>query len=124
VKMDLFVKKNSDLDSSFDPVIVKMGNLTQLEYVSDKVANSNSFLVASNEYYVPFGETIDLEAEKQKLTTELDYTKGFLQSVQKKLQNEKFMAGAPDQVVLSERKKEADALSKIAILEEKLSSLN
>jgi valyl-tRNA synthetase len=101
-----------------------MGNLTQLEYVSDKVANSNSFLVASNEYYVPFGETIDLEAEKQKLTTELDYTKGFLQSVQKKLQNEKFMAGAPDQVVLSERKKEADALSKIAILEEKLSSLN
>ncbi|MFN5877458.1 MAG: valine--tRNA ligase [Flavobacteriales bacterium] len=124
VKVDLFVKKNSDLDSSFDPVIVKMGNLTQLEYVSDKVANSNSFLVASNEYYVPFGETIDLEAEKQKLTTELDYTKGFLQSVQKKLQNEKFMAGAPDQVVLSERKKEADALSKIAILEEKLSSLN
>ncbi|MFN6014019.1 MAG: valine--tRNA ligase [Flavobacteriales bacterium] len=124
LKMDLFVKKNSDLDFSFDPVIVKMGNLTQLEYVSDKVANSKSFLVASNEYYVPFGETIDLEAEKQKLTTELDYTKGFLQSVQKKLQNEKFMAGAPDQVVLSERKKEADALSKIAILEEKLSSLN
>ena len=124
VKMDLFVKKNAEVDLSFDPVVVKMGNLTQLEYVSDKVANSNSFIVASNEYYIPFGDTIDIEAEKQKLTSELDYAKGFLQSVQKKLQNEKFMAGAPEQVVASERKKEADALSKIAILEEKLSSLN
>jgi valyl-tRNA synthetase len=124
VKMDLFVKKNSDIDGSYDPVIVKMGNLTQLEYVTDKVANSNSFIVASNEYYIPFGDTIDIDAEKEKLTAELDYTKGFLQSVQKKLQNEKFMAGAPEQVVTSERKKEADALSKIAILEEKISSLN
>lgn len=124
VKMDLYVKKNGEVDASFDPVIVKMGNLTQLEYVTEKVANSNSFLVASNEYYIPFGETIDVDAEKQKLTAELDYTKGFLQSVQKKLQNEKFMAGAPEQVVASERKKEADALSKIAILEEKISSLN
>jgi valyl-tRNA synthetase len=118
------VKKNSDIDGSYDPVIVKMGNLTQLEYVTDKVANSNSFIVASNEYYIPFGDTIDIDAEKEKLTAELDYTKGFLQSVQKKLQNEKFMAGAPEQVVTSERKKEADALSKIAILEEKISSLN
>lgn len=124
VKMDLFVKKNTEVDLSFDPVVVKMGNLTQLEYVSDKVANSNSFIVASNEYYIPFGDTIDIESEKQKLTSELDYAKGFLQSVQKKLQNEKFMAGAPEQVVASERKKEADALSKIAILEEKLSSMN
>jgi valyl-tRNA synthetase len=53
----------------------------------------------------------------------LDYTRGFLQSVQKKLQNEKFMAGAPEQVVTIERKKEADALSTIAVLEDKLASL-
>jgi valyl-tRNA synthetase len=123
VKMDLFIKKNNDIDTSFDAVLVKMGNLSQLEYVTEKVANANSFLVNSNEYYIPFGETIDVEAEKKKIEEELDYTKGFLQSVQKKLQNEKFMAGAPEQVVTMERKKEADALSTISILEEKLVSM-
>jgi valyl-tRNA synthetase len=123
VKMDLFIKKNAEIDSSFDAVLVKMGNLTQLEYVTEKVGNANSFLVNSNEYYIPFGDTIDIEAEKKKINEELHYTRGFLQSVQKKLQNEKFMAGAPEQVVTIERKKEADALSTIAVLEDKLASL-
>jgi len=123
VKMDLFIKKNAEIDSSFDAVLVKMGNLSQLEYVTEKVGNANSFLVNSNEYYIPFGDTIDIEAEKKKINEELDYTRGFLQSVQKKLQNEKFMAGAPEQVVTMERKKEADALSTIAVLEDKLASL-
>ena len=124
VKMDLLVKKNEDLDASFDPVILKMGNLSMLEYKTEKVTNANSFLVNSNEYFIPFGDTVDLESEKKKIQEELEYTKGFLKSVQNKLQNEKFMAGAPEQVVVGERKKEADALSKIAILEEKLSSMN
>ena len=124
VKMDLFVKKNHAIDTSFDSVISKMGNLSILEHVKEKVANSNSFLVDSNEYYIPFGDSIDLTAEKAKMEEELHYAKGFLQSIQKKLHNEKFMAGAPEQVVLSEKKKEADALSKIAVLEEKLSELN
>ncbi len=124
VKMDLFVKKNHAIDTSFDSVISKMGNLSVLEHVKEKVANSNSFLVDSNEYYIPFGDSIDLTAEKAKMEEELNYAKGFLQSIQKKLHNEKFMAGAPEQVVLSEKKKEADALSKIAVLEEKLSELN
>jgi len=124
VKMDLLVKKNEDLDASFDPVILKMGNLSMLEYKTEKVTNANSFLVNSNEYFIPFGDTVDLESEKKKIQEELEYTKGFLKSVQNKLQNEKFMAGAPEQVVVGERKKEADALSKIAILEEKLASMN
>lgn len=124
VKMDLLVKKNEDLDVSFDTVILKMGNLSMLEYKTEKVTNANSFLVNSNEYFIPFGDTVDLESEKKKIQEELEYTKGFLKSVQNKLQNEKFMAGAPEQVVVGERKKEADALSKIAILEEKLSSMN
>lgn len=125
VKLEMMIKKNNQEDStSFDSVITKMGNLSSLEYVSDKIANSNSFLVNSNEYFIPFGDSIDVDAERQKLSEELDYTKGFLQSVQKKLSNEKFVSGAPDQVVAIERKKESDALSKIAILEEKLSSLN
>jgi valyl-tRNA synthetase len=121
--MDLFVKKNQESDASFDAVIIKMGNLSQLEYVSDKINNAYSFLVNSNEYFIPFGDNIDLEAEREKLEEELIYTQGFLNSVMKKLQNEKFVAGAPEQVLDNERKKEADARQKIAILEEKLAGL-
>lgn len=124
VRIDLFVKKNADLDTAFDPVIVKMGNLSQLEYTVEKVANANSFLVNSNEFFVPFGEMIDVEAEKTKVEEELTYVRGFLKSVQGKLGNEKFVNGAPEQVIASERKKEADALQKIAVLEEKLAGLS
>ncbi len=123
VKMELFIRKNNDLNTSMDPVVVKMGNLSMLEYTSQKIENSNSFIVDGNEYFVPFGDSIDLDAEKEKLTEELTYTKGFLKSVQKKLQNEKFVSGAPEQVVAIEKKKEADALGKIALLEEKLASM-
>ncbi len=124
VKIDLFVKENNILNKNFDSVIIKMGNLTQLGYLHDKIQNSNSFLVKSNEYFIPFGDSIDLGAEKEKMQEELNYTKGFLKSVQAKLSNEKFVAGAPEQVISNERKKEADALQKIAVLEEKLASIN
>lgn len=124
VKVDLLIGKNNDFDTSFDSVVIKMGNLSSLEYTSGKVANANSFIVTNNEYYIPFGDSIDVEAEKTKLEEELKYTKGFLASVQGKLRNEKFVSGAPVQVVETERKKEADALSKISILEEKLAMLN
>ena len=123
VKMDLFVKKNNELDQAFDAVVVKMGNLTQLDYVNEKIANANTFLVAANEYFIPFGDSIDLVAEKAKMEEELAYTKGFLKSVQSKLSNEKFVAGAPEQVITNERKKEADAIQKIEILTEKLAGL-
>ena len=122
VKMDLFVKKNEDLDTSFDSVILKMGNLSKLEYVADKITNSNSFLVKSNEFFIPFGDSVDLESERKKIEEELEYTKGFLKMVQGKLTNEKFVSGAPEAVVSNERKKEADALQKISILEDKLAS--
>jgi len=124
VRIELFVKKNMELDASFDSVILKMGNLSLMEYTNEKVANANSFLVQSNEYFIPFGDAIDVSAEKEKMEEELNYTKGFLKSVQGKLSNEKFVNGAPEQVLAGERKKEADALQKIAILEEKLAGLN
>jgi valyl-tRNA synthetase len=123
VKLELIIKKNGELDTAFDSVIVKMGNLSLLEYQSEKIGNANSFLVRSNEYFIPFGDSVDFEAEQKKLQEELNYTKGFLLSVQKKLQNDKFMSGAPEQVVAMERKKESDALEKITVLEEKLGSL-
>ena len=97
--------------------------MSTLQYVQDKIAQSNSFIVDGIEFFVPFGAQIDLEAEKKKLEEELYYTQGFLKSVQAKLQNQKFMAGAPEMVVSNERKKEADALAKMAILKEKLAGL-
>ncbi|MDG1659021.1 MAG: class I tRNA ligase family protein, partial [Crocinitomicaceae bacterium] len=124
VKLELSIKKNKELDTSFDSVIVKMANLSQLEYTGSKVDNANTFMTDQNEYFVPFGDMIDVEAEREKMTSELEYTKKFLSGVQRKLGNEKFVGGAPDSVVAVERKKESDALSKIAILEEKIASLN
>ena len=124
VKLELFIRKTQTIEIGFDSIIVKMGNLSVLEYVQDKVANANSFIVAGNEYFIPFGDTIDVEAEKAKISEELTYTKGFLKSVHSKLSNERFVAGAPEAVITNERKKESDALAKIALLEEKMASLN
>ena len=124
VKIDLSVKINAKKTDEFDSVISKMGNLENLEYINEKVANSFSFIVNNNEYFIPFGEEVDVEAEKEKIEGELEYAKGSLNIVRKKLSNEKFVSGAPEQVVAAERKKESDAVNKIKILEEKLAELN
>ncbi len=115
---------NNDAASTyFDAVVTKLGNITSLEYVSEKVDGALSFRVKSNEYFIPVTGNIDIEAEIAKLTTELIYTQGFLKSVQSKLANEKFVAGAPEKVLANERQKEADALSKIATLKQSLAGL-
>lgn len=121
--MELKVVNNEKASIYFDSVIQKLGNVTTLEYVSDKVDGALSYRVKSNEYFIPITGNIDVEAEITKLTEELNYIKGFLRSVQGKLSNEKFVAGAPEQVIANERKKEADALAKIATLEQSLASL-
>jgi len=123
VKLELHIIANEEIDVSFDSVIIKIGNLTKLEYIDKKIPKSHSFLIDSNEFFIPFGEEIDLDFEKKKLNEDLSYTKGFLKSVQGKLNNERFVSNAPQKVVDIERKKEADALSKIAVLEKKISSL-
>ena len=104
-------------------MILKLGNVEAINYVSDKVDGALSYRVKSNEYFIPITGAIDVEAEIIKLTEELKYTQGFLRSVQGKLSNEKFVAGAPEQVIANERKKEADALAKIETLEQSLASL-
>ncbi|MBD0832366.1 valine--tRNA ligase [Aestuariibaculum sediminum] len=110
--------------STFDSIIQKLGNLEAIEYVNEAVDGALTFRVKSNEYFVPMAGSIDVEAEIKKLTEELNYTEGFLKSVQKKLSNERFVSNAPDQVVASEKKKEADALAKIETLKASLASLN
>ncbi len=124
ISIELFAKSNNaNTSKNLDCIISKLGNISNFEYVTEKVDKANMFLVNAVEYYVPFGDNIDVEAELEKLNADLVYAKGFLESVYKKLHNEKFMAGAPEQVVANEKKKEADALQKIAILEEKIKSL-
>ena len=119
----LSILNNEKASTYFDSVILKLGNVEAINYVSDKVDGALSYRVKSNEYFIPITGAIDVEAEIIKLTEELNYTKGFLRSVQAKLSNEKFVAGAPEQVIANERKKEADALAKIATLEQSLASL-
>ena len=114
---------NEKTTTTFDEVIRKLGNLEALNYVSDPVEGALTFRVKSNEYFIPMEGSIDVEAEIKKLTEELKYTQGFLISVQKKLSNERFVAGAPDQVIANERKKEADALAKIETINSSLASL-
>ena len=82
-----------------------------------------SYRVKSNEYFIPMEVDIDVEEEKVKLLEELKYTEVFLQSVQKKLSNERFVNSAPEQVIANERNKEADALAKIVTLKASLASL-
>jgi len=123
VKIDFSIKLNAEFDKTFETVIAKMGNVDQLQYTDDKVSNSFSFIVKNNEFFIPFGEEVDIEAEKEKINGELEYAKGSLAIVQKKLSNERFVNNAPEAVVEGERKKEADAINKIKILEEKLAEL-
>ena len=81
-------------------------------------------MVKSNEYFIPLGDNIDVETEKEKLQKEMDYTKGFLKIVEEKLSNEKFVQNAPQQLVENEQNKLADAKEKIKILTEKLSAIS
>ena len=121
--IDLKVVNNEKTSTHFDSVICKLGNITNLEYVSDKVDGALSYRVKSNEYFIPITGTIDVAAEITKLTEELNYTKGFLKSVEAKLSNEKFVNGAPEKVLEIERKKQADALAKIATIEQSIAGL-
>ena len=121
--IDLKVINNDKVSSHFDAVITKMGNITSYEYIQEKVNGALTFRVKSNEYFVPVAGSINVEEELAKLTEELKYTQGFLKSVQVKLSNERFVAGAPEKVLEIERKKEADALAKIATIEQSIVSL-
>ena len=122
-EVELFVLNNENTSDIFDLVIGKLGNISKLEYTDSSIEGALTFRVKSNEYFVPMQGAINVEAEVEKLTEELNYTLGFLKSVQKKLSNERFVNNAPDQVVASEKKKEADALAKIETLKSSIASL-
>ncbi|HAO15125.1 MAG TPA: valine--tRNA ligase [Tenacibaculum sp.] len=122
--IDLTITNNEKVTANFDNVIKKLGNIEVLSYSDEKIEGALSFRVKSNEYFVPISaDNMNVEEEVQKLTEELNYTEGFLKSVQKKLANERFVSNAPEQVVANEKKKEADALAKIETIKNSLASL-
>jgi valyl-tRNA synthetase len=110
-------------DNQFNSVITKMCNLSSLTIVAEKEAGAAGFMVGTTEYSVPLADKMDVEAELQKLKAELEYTEGFLLSVSKKLGNERFLQNAKAEIVENERKKKADAESKIAALKENIAAL-
>ncbi len=105
-------------------VIIKLANISRIEKCEAAPDGAASFRVGNSEYFVPVSGSIDLEAEREKIQKELDYTRGFLASVEKKLSNERFVSSAPAQVVELERKKASDAETRIETLLRSLENLN
>ena len=104
-------------------VVAKLANLSELQNVAEKDATAATFLVGTTEYAVPLGNSINVEEELKKQEADLKYNEGFLQSVLKKLSNEKFVNNAPAKVIEMERKKQADAEAKIAALKDSIAAL-
>jgi len=121
-KIELLAKNETD-SMKFDAIVKKLCNVSELKYGAEKPANAISFVSLRTEFYIPLSGAVDLTAEKRRLEQELDYNKKFLQSVEIKLSNERFVANAKPEVLEKERKKKSDAEEKIKAIEESLASL-
>ncbi|GAA4440257.1 valine--tRNA ligase [Pontibacter saemangeumensis] len=124
-QLDLYMKvANQESYISFMPILHKLGNLNEVRFVEENLESGViSFVVGSDEFFIPMEGNIDVAAERERLTKELEYTKGFLASVDKKLSNERFVSGAPEAVISAERKKKADAEARISAIEQSLAGL-
>ena len=121
-EITLYVNTSKD-EFKFGASIIKLGGISEIHFSSPpKEAMGGSFRLNNLEFFIPTKAAEDPEAEKEKLTLELKYTRGFLASVEKKLSNERFVKNAPAQVIDLERKKAADALEKISLLEKSLNA--
>ena len=119
----IVVDKDGSVNKEFDSVIMKLCNVSSVNYVTENPQDAFGFLVKATEYFIPVTDNIDTEAEIKKLEEELAYAQGFLKSVEAKLSNEKFVNGAPAAVVDKERKKKSDAEAKIKVLEQQIATL-
>jgi len=114
---------NANNYEAFNAAITKMANLSAINVVSEKDATASAFMIGTDEFAVPLGSMIDVEAEIQKMEAQLQHLEGFLAGVMKKLSNERFVANAPEAVVAMERKKQSDSEEKIAALKESIAAL-
>ena len=119
----IVVDKDGSVNKDFDSVIMKLCNVSSINYVTENPQDAFGFLVKAVEFFIPVTDNIDTEAEIKKLEEELKYAQGFLKSVEAKLSNEKFVNGAPAAVVDKERKKKSDAEAKIKVLEQQIAAL-
>ena len=122
--IELHIIEHEKPKHNHDSIILKLGNLSNLSYTEKKIEQAFSFMVKSNEYFVPLTDSFDKETELAKLNKDLDYTKGFLKIVESKLSNKKFVENAPKNLVENEQNKLKDAKEKIRILTEKITSLS
>ena len=109
--------------TDYDSIILKMANLKSIDIATEKSSDASSFMVGTDEYAVPLGNLIDINAEIEKAEKELQHLEGFLMGIRKKLSNENFVAHAPEAVVARERKKESDSVEKIAALKQTIEEL-
>jgi valyl-tRNA synthetase len=122
-KDELELQVTGKHNHQYDSVISKICRLSSVSSVPEKQAGASTFLLGATEYSIPLADKTDVETELQKLKAELFYTEGFLQSVLMKLSNDRFMQNAKPEIVENERKKQADAESKIALLKENIAAL-
>ncbi|MGC4056975.1 MAG: hypothetical protein QM743_02500 [Chitinophagaceae bacterium] len=115
--------RSEDMYLGISGIVCKQVNAESLSFTREAVQGSISLVVGADKLYVSSDESVDTGAQKQQLQKDLDYLKGFLQSVDKKLSNEKFVSNAKPEVIDAERKKQADAQAKIKAIEESLSLL-
>lgn len=123
--LKLFIQSpSSDRYTLFKPLMARLAALETIEFVNEEVANTKTFVIKADRFFVETGQVVDAAVEKEKLTKELEYTLGFIKSVQAKLSNERFVQNAKPEVLEKERQKLADGEAKLKLLEESLASLN
>ena len=122
--LPLSIRVNSDINyENYLPILFKLANISTSEFVSEPVIGANTFMAGKDEFFISLANNIDVEAEKERLTKDIEYFQGFLRSIDAKLSNERFVQNAKEEVVENERKKKEDALSKLKILEAALGAL-
>ena len=122
--IEVFVLEGgSDVIISRKEIASKLAGISAVSKTKDKVAMAANVLVGTTSYFIPLGANINVDEQLKKMNEELEYNKGFLNSVKKKLANASFVNNAPAQVVENEKKKQADAETKIRMLEEQINQL-
>jgi valyl-tRNA synthetase len=122
--LPLSIRVNSAINyEDYLPILFKLANISTSEFVSEAIVGANAFMAGKDEFFISLANNIDVEAEKERLTKDIEYFQGFLRSIDAKLSNERFVQNAKEEVVENERKKKEDALSKLTILEAALRAL-
>ena len=123
-KLALSAKANAGVNyQNYQNIISKLGNISSFDMVTNKVVGAVSFMISTDEFYVPLDDQLDPVAECAKLAKDREYYIGFLRSVNSKLSNEKFMSNARPEIIEGELKKRADAEAKLKAIEESLADL-